>query len=125
MNPVVGRSIAWIGLVLAVLPASAKEPDVIYYSCKLKPSGEYLIRVDKIAEVMWVNGNRLKLAESDNEYVATEFSGELKELKAEYRINRASRVLRRVSYGLNKAPAGAQEGACKASDKPFHSSPAY
>jgi hypothetical protein len=125
MNALVGRRIVWVSLALAVLPAWAKEPDVIYYSCRIKPSGEYMIRVDKIAEVMWVNGNRLPLAESDKEFRATEYSGELKEFKAEYRINRGSGALRRVSYNLNGAPVGAQEGLCKASDKPLPSTLLY
>jgi hypothetical protein len=119
MNPLVGRSIAWIGLALAAVPVWPNETDVVYYTCKTRPSGEYMIRVDKIAEVMWVNGTRLKLENSDKEYKATEYSGELQELKAEYRLNRTSGVLRRVSYGLNGTAVGAREGQCKASDKPL------
>ncbi len=125
MKPLVGRSIIWAVLVLSALPARAKEPDVIYYSCRMKSSGEYMIRVDKVAAVMWVNGTRLKLSETDKEFRATEFSGEPNELKADYRINRTSSVLRRVSYGLNGALIGALDGHCKPSDKPFPPTSAY
>ena len=83
-----------------------------------------MIRVEKIAEVMWVNGTRLRLEESAKEYRATEYSGEPNELKAEYRINRTSNVLRRISYGLNST-RGMQEGVCKASDKPVAASVPY
>ena len=121
MNALVGRRIAWAIIALGVLPVWAKEPDTIYYVCKVRTSGEYMIRVEKIAEVMWVNGTRLRLEESAKEYKATEYSGEPNELKAEYRINRTSLVLRRVSYGLNSA-RGMQEGVCKASDKPVAAS---
>ena len=44
MNALVGRSIAGVAFALAALPAWAKGPDVIYYSCRMKPSGEYMIR---------------------------------------------------------------------------------
>lgn len=125
MKPLVGRNIIWAILPLSALPASAGEPDVIYYSCRMKSSSEYMIRVDKIAEVMWVNGNRLKLAETEKDFRSTEFSGEPNELKAEYRLNRASGVLRRVSYGLTGAAVGTQEGLCKGSDKPFPPTPVY
>lgn len=124
MNALAGRSIAWVGFALAALPAWATGPDVRYYSCKVKPAGAYVIRIDTFADVMWVNGNRLKLDGTDKEYRATEFSGEPNELKAEYRINRTSGSLRRVSYGL-KGALGTQEGVCKASDKPVDTSLLY
>lgn len=89
---------------------------MVYLSCRVKPSIEYTVRIDRPAEVMWIDGNRLKLSESDTEYRATEFSGEPTELKAEYRINRTSGVLRRVSYGLN-GTLGMREGVCKPADK--------
>ena len=124
MNALVGRSIAWLGLALAALPAWGTGPDVLYYSCKMKPSGAYMIRIDTVADVMWVNGNRLKLDGTDKEYRATEFSGEPNELKAEYRINRTSGSLRRVSYGL-KGALGTQEGTCKASERPVDAGVLY
>jgi hypothetical protein len=123
MNAVVGRTILRLTLLLGLSPAWAREPDVIYYVCKMKPAGEYMIRVDKVADVMWVNGTRLKLVESEREFRATEFSGEPNELKAEYRLNRASGLLRRLSYNLNGTAVGAVEGVCKASDKPVLTSP--
>ena len=117
MNALVRRRIVWVSLALGALPAWAADAQVVYYSCKVKPAGEYVIRVDRIAEVMWVNGTRLRLGQFEKEYRATEYSGEPNELKAEYRINRASGVMRRISYGL-KGALGMQEGVCKPSDKP-------
>jgi hypothetical protein len=124
MNAPVRRAIVWVSLALGVLPAWAKDPHVVYYACKVKPAGEYLIRVDRIAEVMWVNGTRLKLDRVEQEYRATEYSGEPNELKAEYRINRASGVLRRISHGL-KGALRVQEGVCKPSEKPAPTNPLY
>jgi hypothetical protein len=109
--------VLFLGASCCLQSSAAAESDVIYLSCKVKPSTEYMVRIDRPAEVMWVDGNRLKLSESDTEYVATEYTGESTELRAEYRINRASGVLKRVSYGLN-GTLGTREGICKAAAKP-------
>lgn len=107
-----------VGLLLVFSPLAAKQQaEVIHLTCKVAPSGQYTIRIDQVAEVMWVHGTRLKLQPSETEYVATEFPGEPNELKAEYRINRQSKVLRRTSYGLN-GETGTREGKCKKSAPP-------
>ena len=102
----------------------AAEPDVIYLSCKVKPSIEYNVRIERLAEVMWVDGNRLKLNETETEFRAIEYSGEPTELKAEYRINRTSLALQRISYGLNGA-LGKREGVCKVAEKPAVPKPVF
>ena len=109
-----------------VLPALAGDPEMIYLLCKVsKPlPTEYNVRIDRLAEVMWVDGNRLKLTEAEGEYRATEYSGEPTELKAEYRINRASGALQRISYGLN-GTLGKREGMCRPTDKPAPPKSAY
>jgi hypothetical protein len=111
------RLVLCLGASCCLQSAWAAEADAIYLSCRVKPSTEYVVRIDRLAEVMWVDGNRLKLSESSTEYVATEYSGEFPELRAEYRINRASGVLKRVSYGLN-GTLGTREGVCKPAAKP-------
>jgi hypothetical protein len=118
MNAPFPHLLSLVGLLLVFSPLAAKpQAGVIHLMCKVAPSGQYTIRIDEVAEVMWVHGTRLKLQPSETEYVATEFPGEPKELKAEYRINRQSKVLRRTSYGLN-GEMGTSEGKCTKSAPP-------
>lgn len=115
MKPLVLHLMAVLGATFSFTCIAADASDVIHLKCKIPPSAEYVIRIDPAAEVMWVHGTRLKLQQTETEYLATEYPGEPTELKAEYRINRHSSVLRRTSYGLNGSN-GAREGSCRKSE---------